>query len=320
MKKIDPLDYMVTDICKKTGYPVNKVMMLLSDEEAPMTPEEIIKSAESAEAISPAPHAASELVEERLSEKELEKIAPSTGIRGLDEHIKGFIPGHLYLLSGETNAGKTSVACNFAFAVASQGKRVLYLALEPDNTIIDFLASIATKKYFDDIEEKDYAAIPQGIDIYKKDRVDTQDKMIKFIEDLDRYDLIIIDHFGYFITSEYNSNQEQSNKVKQLVGLAKRKKSAVLFIQHMNKSVSAGKKKAVGKERIMGSSALYQDATEVLMVTRDHVENDQFQLSYKDTGNILIMKTKSGTSGTVKIAYHSGGATIVQGKEEFRRF
>lgn len=320
-KAFDPLDYVVKDIADKTGYNTRKILSLLQDPDEPMTPEQIIKAAEDTLKKTPKPSTAKDIVPERLEEKELEKIAPKTGFIGLDDHIKGFIPGHLYLLSGETNVGKTSVACNFAYSVAMQKKRVLYMALEPDNTIVDFLASIATKKFFDDVEPADYDAIPEGIHIYKKNKVDTQEKMIKFIEDQERFDLIIIDHFGYFITSEYNSNQEQSNKVKQLIGLAKSKKSAVMFIQHMNKGTPKGKRSAaVGKERIMGSSALYQDATEVLMVVRDTADNDPFKLTYMSTGNILVMKTKSGHSGNVPIVYHSGGAGIAQKKEAFKPF
>src|SRR5690606_19504894 len=68
---------------------------------------------------------------ERMNEKELEKIAPKTGYPELDKLIKGFIPGHLYTVTGNTNVGKTSLACNFAVSVAGQGKSVLYLLLNP---------------------------------------------------------------------------------------------------------------------------------------------------------------------------------------------
>lgn len=319
MKKIDAMDYVAKDLAKKTGYKIQKVISLLTDDN-PMTPEEIFESVKKVSKNSPRPVDSKELVGERMKEKKLEKIAPSTGLANLDEHIKGFIPGHLYLMSGDTNVGKTSLACNFAIAVAMQKKRVLYLALEPDNTVIDYLASIVTKKWFDNITKKDYSSIPDGIDIYKKDKVDTQKKMLKFISECERYDLIIIDHFGYFITSEHNSNQEQSNKVKQLVGLAKSKKSAVMFIQHLNKGTGRVKQTVFGKERIMGSSALYQDATEVLVAIRDTFEDDPFKLSYKNTGHILIMKTKSGKSGSVRIGFHSGGATIKSIEDDFKPF
>lgn len=310
----DPLDWTVKKVQKVTGYTPDRIIALLTDPENPMTPEEIAATVKDTSKRPPRPSTAEELVPERLEEKELEKDAPKTGFERLDDHIKGFIPGHLYLLSGDTNVGKTSIACNFAYAVAMQGKRVLYIALEPDNTIVDFLASISTKKFFDDIDKEDYKKIPPNIDIYKKNRVNTQEKMISLISRLDRYDLIIIDHFGYFITSEKNTNQEQSNKVKQLVTLAKQKKSAVLFIQHMNKG-NPRSKQQLGKERIMGSSALYQDATEVLMVIRETDASDPFKLAYTNIGHILIMKTKSGKSGSVKISYHAGGASIVQKKE-----
>ena len=165
----------------------------------------------------------------RMKERDLEKIAPKTGYDELDKIIKGFIPGHLYTVTGVTNVGKTSIACNFAVRVAFQMKRVLYIALEPENTVIEYIASVFHDKRFDELipEDLDFEGLP--IEVLGKEQIPSSEALIKTIDVLDRYDLVIVDHIGYFITSQNNWLQQQSNTIKQLVGMAKKKQCAVMI-------------------------------------------------------------------------------------------
>lgn len=254
------------------------------------------------------------LIKERLEEKALEKIAPKTGLAGLDAIIRGFVPGHLYTLTGHTNVGKTSLACNFANAVAAQGKRVLYLALEPDNTVIDYLASVSAKKMFDEVSEVDYGTIPKSIEYFKKDKVSTPEKLIEVLRKLDRYDLVIVDHVGYFITDTRNPFQTQANVIKMLAAIAKERRCAVMIIAHMRKAAGPRKKKTPlpSMDDIAGSAAFKQDSTDVLIAIRDEDPSDEFHLTYLNTGNVLVTKTKSGPNGRVPIQFVDGSAVIKQ--------
>lgn len=251
-----------------------------------------------------------QIIKERLQEKEGEKNAPSTGYKSLDLLIKGFIPGHLYTFTGETNVGKTSIACNFAYRMAMQGdRRILYFALEPDRGVADYLASIASQKRFDDLYPEDYELIPPGIDVFTKDVVRTMPDLVKVVMGGDRYDLIIVDHIGYFVKPEAsNLYQEQANVIKELVGLAKKKRCAIMLIAHLNKQV----KGTPTMNDISGSGAFKQDSTEVLIAIRDKSAQDQFELTYQNTGYLLVAKTKSGKSGAIKITYTDGGGEVTE--------
>ncbi len=108
----------------------------------------------------------------RLIDRAFEKDAPSTGFPSLDAIIKGFVANHVYTMTGDTNVGKTQACCNFAYNVAKQGKRVLYFSLEPDTTVIEYLASVWSRKRFDGVTEKDLDSPPNiDIDIYTKEHV-----------------------------------------------------------------------------------------------------------------------------------------------------
>ena len=254
--------------------------------------------------------------EARIDERELEKVAPSTGYEELDNIIKGFVPGRLYTMTGQTNIGKTQIACNFAYEVAKQGKRVLYFALEPGNNLIEYLASIWANKEFNLLTPENLKA-PKGIkiDVFTKDQVDTLDDLVETIDSLERYDLIIIDHFGYFTTNEkVNKTVQESNAIKRVVQMAKQKRTAVLSIVHLRKPQHKSRKtkQIVNMDDISGSAAFKQDSTDVLLLMRDQPEEDEFGILYDDTGYILVAKTKSGKNGVVKIKFLQGTGKIIQ--------
>lgn len=257
----------------------------------------------------PQPVPMKEVAQRRLEEKQLEAIAPSTGYGDLDKYIKGFIPGHVYVMTGDTNVGKTTVCCNFADRVSRQQKRVLYFALEPENTIVDYLASVRTGKRFDQLIDEDLMHEDKNISVYGKEQIQKIDDMVKVVTALPRYDLIVIDHIGYFTTDGYDLNLKQSNVMKMLAALAKAKQCAILIVAHIRKRQN--NKAQIHEDDISGSAAFKQDATEVMIITRDAQEDDDGNWVYTDDGTIGIRKTKTGGGqGSVKIHFKPGTALI----------
>ena len=260
------------------------------------------------------PQSIQKIVKKRMAERELEKVAPSTGYIELDKILKGFIPGHVYCVSGLTNVGKSSLCSNFAVRVAKQDKKVLYFALEPGHSIVEFLASAQTGKKFVDINQEDLAEISSNIEIYTKDQIPSLKDMIGALYELPRYDLIIIDHLAYFIKGETRSGplQEQENAIKQLVTLAQQQNSAVMFIVHMRKKTGYKKKPdgeqpMPGIDELKGSSALSQDSTDVMFITR---ATDMDGFTQLNEGKIIIVKTKSGRNGAMEINFVDDSAHI----------
>lgn len=254
------------------------------------------------------PRTMSDVFDERIIERAMESEAPSTGYPELDNLLLGFVPGHLYTLTGQTNVGKTSLACNFAERISRQGRRVLYFALEPENTVIDYLASVRLDKKFRDLTNEDLDFDDGTIHICGKNEVKTLDDLTETIMNVgDAYDLIIVDHIGYFISSLSNTNQEQSNTVKKLAGLAKTKKTAIMLIAHLRKSSTKQVSNIPTMDEISGSAAFKQDSTDVLIATRNMDEEGVVQ---GDEGRLYVLKTKSGRNGVVDIAFAHGKALI----------
>lgn len=257
----------------------------------------------------PRPLKMTEVAKKRLVERELESEAPSTGYPELDTYIKGFIPGHVITFTGDTNVGKTTICCNFAHRVSKQGKKVLYFALEPENTIVDYLASVRTGRRFDQLTEVDLSYDDPNIDVYGKEQIGRVEDMIKVVDALPRYDLVIIDHIGYFTTGGLNLNNKQADVMKMLSALAKQKQTAILLVAHIRKRMNRGLQ--IHEDDISGSAAFKQDATEVLIVTRNSEEDEDRNTVYTDEGLISVRKTKTGGGqGSVKIHFKPGSALI----------
>ncbi len=266
----------------------------------------------------PRPRTITEVSSERIGEKMLEALAPRTGYPELDRIIKGYVPGHLYTLTGNENVGKTSLACNFAVRISRQGKKVLYFALEPENTVVEYIASVRTDKEFGNLTHDDIKYDDGNIHVYGKEQVSKVEDLVDIIEALPRYDLIIIDHIGYFVSDLRNTNQEQSNIIKRLAGLCKRKQCAIMMIAHLRKKAPNQKKNYVpSSDDISGSGAFKQDSTEVMIVVRKLKEtDDQGSMEYSDRGTLYVTKTKCGPNGQIEIIFSDRKANIKTQEDE----
>lgn len=264
------------------------------------------------------PRGLRELAQERIKERELEKEAASTGYVELDYLVKGFIPGHLYTLTGETNIGKTAMCANFAVNVARQGKNVLYIALEPDTMIMEYVASVMHKKRYDTLTPQDLvdAAEADGhIHVYGQKEIPSTEHLVKAIEEDNQYQLVIVDHIGYFVKDQRNTYQDQANTIKKLALLAKQKRIPIILIAHINKEASK-KNKPLTYNDISGSAAFKQDSTDVWLLERGDRNSglpkgqQRGWADYTEEGFIKIAKSKSGKNGEVEVRFREGKALV----------
>ena len=260
------------------------------------------------------PLSISTVAERRLSDKSLEKDAPSTGYPELDNLVTGFLPKHFWTLTGETNVGKTALACNLAENVRKQGRRVLYVALEPEYKVVDYLASARTGKRFEDLTDSDIKQDDGLIDVFTLAEVPTYTDLMTSLKSASKkYDLILIDHIGYFCRSSEEKSflVEQGQTIRDLVGLSKELLTCVVAIAHPRKPSSSQRNRILTLYDVSGSAAFAQDSTEVLVIHRPTVDTkDETCVELSDKGFLLIQKTKAGANGTVYIDFHHDKALV----------
>lgn len=251
----------------------------------------------------------------RNADKLLEIDAPKTGFPKLDELVVGFLPKHFWTLTGETNVGKTALACNFADFVRQQKKKVLYVALEPDYRVADYLASIREGKEFKELTPEDLLFDDGLIDVLTLDEVPTYQDLLKVVrESSEKYAVVIIDHIGYFCDSGTGDSflQEQAATIRSLAGLSKEISSCVIAIAHPRKPVSGSRNRILSLYDIAGSAAFAQDSTEVLVLYRPPLdESDLTNVQLSSNGVLMVQKSKSGDNGSVKIKFVEKSALII---------
>jgi archaellum biogenesis ATPase FlaH len=257
---------------------------------------------------------------ERIEERAIEATAPNTGYDKLDSFIKGWIPGHLYVLTGETNAGKTACACNFMYRAWKQKKKITYFALEPDVGVVEYVAGIHHKKRWSDIKDEDLKLDLPGMSVFTKETHPKLSDLLATIEKMERQDLIIVDHIGYFTSSpddKRGKTDQESDAIKRIVGAAKKKKTAIMIIAHPRKPMGRNKKNnPLTMNEISGSAAFKQDATDVMILHMDKDEDDPHGMTNAPTGYILLPKVKTGKSGTVEIYFVPDSPVMIEKEEQ----
>ena len=269
-----------------------------------------------------------DLVKDLVYLKQLEALAPSTGYKGLDQEMTGFLPGNVYVLSGETNAGKTQVAINFAYNIAKQDKGVLYIALEPQERILNYLCSIDKNLPFADVTQEaigEMSPIVDKIDYIKS--CSSLDELRGVLEGASGYSMIIIDHIGYFVSGGAgDALGKQQDLMKRLPKLAREKECAVMAIAHVRKKGAGGSKKRgriLDGFDISGSGSFIQDATDVLIIRREFEfdELDSEDNRFKPEGGIVVNKTKSpqeGATGYAHLYFTPESALIIERGPSFQ--
>lgn len=255
-----------------------------------------------------------DLKNELVDRKQREQNAPSTGYRQLDDIIKGFIPSHLYTFTGETNAGKTTVAVNWTYNVSKQGHKVLYISLEPDIAVVDMLEALKNNKPYSELRPDDIQGV-DNVEIMLQGDCQSFEELSRVLdENVDRYSLIVIDHIGYFITNSDNYIQEQSKLLKQLALKTKSSKTAILLIAHPRKRNNT--EKVLDMNDIAGSSAFKQDSTEVLILHRETIIDPEGGTHQSNEGYIYVEKTKVSTrasSNRAKLYFTQGSPKVTGG-------
>jgi replicative DNA helicase len=254
---------------------------------------------------------------ERIEERKYEATAPTTGYETLDSFIKGWIPGHLYVLTGETNAGKTAAACNFAYRANKQKKKVTYFALEPDAGVIEYIAGIHHHKRWEAITDEDLKMNLEGMNVFTKETHPKLADLLNTIDKMERQDLIIVDHIGYFTNNaedRRSKTDQESEAIKRIVGAAKAKKTAIMIIAHPRKPQGQNKKNLpLSMNEISGSASFKQDATDIIVLHREKEEyNNPFGMINAPEGTLLLPKVKTGKSGAVLVYFVPDSPVMIE--------
>lgn len=234
----------------------------------------------------------------------------------------------LLILSGKSNAGKTSIALNMANELVNKdiptlilpfergietvGKR--FLQVRFDKTIQQFLDLSSSE--WDNITN-DCLDLPLYFAMPKKDDVVATILKSKRIFGTK---VVIVDHLDYLVRHTSGSKEaEIGNTLQELKRIAEEHGIIMLIVTHIRKIEQAGSmcKRKPGIEDLKGSSSLYQDPECVAMITAeqegtikvDIVKNKGEMTSKEYNFNVATGKASSGLIPVGTIATKSDVAT-----------
>jgi len=223
----------------------------------------------------------------------------STGFFEVDDMTKGFVPGELMIVSGHTSHGKTQLATNIAYKVASTGKPVMFVTMEMTKVemtqrildVADDNIPPETKIYFQSRSDLAYTDVSRLVERAKE-------KGVK---------LVVIDHLHYFSRSIDNATAEISKIVKEFKQAAIENEMPIMLICHVRK---LDVKKRPSIQDLRDSSMIAQDSDMVLMVWRDTTPDS----TDGNTVEVLILKNRNRGLHARRKYLYSEGAKLTEQK------
>lgn len=186
----------------------------------------------------------------------------SLGYRKLDDMTEGFEGGEVMVLTGYTKHGKSKLAANIAWNVASRGDDVMFINTEMTKLQVARRMNGMTR---------DSSATPGKI--YVNDRADLEAFDVTAIMERAKEmgcKLVIIDHLHFFSRSADNQANEISKITKEFKEAAVQLDLPVILLCHVKHGDTT---KRPTLEALKGSSSIAQDADIVLAVWRDDRPN-----------------------------------------------
>lgn len=265
-----------------------------------------------------------ELVDLEISE--IEKISKgestdrllSTGFNNLDDIIKGFEPGRLYILAARPGMGKTTLATNFLKNALNSGTGgdVLFFSLEmhpheilkrdmygwvglnrgdrsPEKINPVFLSKLSSIKDFDPSVR--FRIIGETGLI-----VDKLKSYARRFYNKNKIDLIVVDYLQ-LLKSEKNSKKSLFEQVTEITaklkGLALENNCPVLVLSQLSRECEKRNDKRPMLSDLRQSGSIEQDADVVMFLYRE----DYYEMQKKNEisfTELIVAKNRSGPTGT----------------------
>jgi len=242
----------------------------------------------------------------------------ATGLKALDNKLKGLKPQQLIVLGARPGAGKSALALNIAQHVAiKQNKQVLFFSLEMSKTeILDRLTASHGNYLLQSIKTGEAVNYPGFLETLKSIRdaplqlCDLPNMTLGSIGAIARkhqykygLDLIVIDYLQLLNgDNQKDGTYEKTSKISRTAKLlAKSLDVPVLLLSQLSRNNENRQDKRPVAADLRDSGSIEQDADIILFIYRDELydKNSPDQ----GTAEIIINKGRNIETGTVHVAW-----------------
>jgi|GEM_PF-917272 len=273
------------------------------------------------------------VIEQRLENTKNGINGIATGVKILDDQLKGLRAGQLAVIAGYSSSGKSALALNIAANAAfKQDKKTLVFSLEmPDEDVIDRLIAANQKipmpKLLDGsvmCDDTSAAKVCAFADTFtKNDNLQIADQFTTTLNDIKQaayiekhnngdIDLIVIDYLQLIKIDAKNHGTRAeaiANLTREFKLLAKELNVPIILLSQLSKQEKGRINKRPTTNDLKESSSIEQDADIVLFVYREKQFNTQYAEDIKnhvakDVAELIIAKHRQGETTTVYANYY----------------
>ena len=265
----------------------------------------------------------------RLLENGGTSVGYSTGLKGMDDIMGGFMKGEVAIASALTSHGKTAISLFMAVQIALKGVPVYIISLEmsmeqlygrilmsmstisPENLRMHGLTEteIAVAK---SLNETTLRKLPIFIDYIAAARPEDIRAKVKLARKRKQCDFLVLDYINQLDTGHAqgeNLATSLGHAMKRIKDLAVEENIPALVIAQMNREIEKRNDNYKHKlSDLRDSGVLEQAADVVFFINRPELQGNgkgDDGESLVGIGNINILKNRNGAIGTTKFRYNT---------------
>lgn len=259
---------------------------------------------------------------EQIANPEAEEECLTTGLDKLDGFLNGgMTPSNFVVVGARPGAGKSAMLLSMAIAVASAGKRVLYISLEMgdgENALrtLTHVSGIAAQRFMqrEDFCDKDLRRISDGITAYHLENIEHYAAAVCRVSDIrnlavrmkDQGDLamVCVDYIGLLRPEKSLGSRvnEISQITRDLKALAMELNIVVVAAAQLNRDNAKSDRRPVLSD-LRESGSIEQDANIVIFVHDEGSPPDAFGSKRKE---IILAKNRQGQLGIIRAVFRGG--------------
>jgi replicative DNA helicase len=230
------------------------------------------------------------------------------GVKALDENLYTE-PGDFVVIGGFPSAGKTVLATQFAFTLATRQRIGVFSLETKDKKIYDRLIAYAAKVNFENVkrhdlsEEQMKAIVSLGAvaDSIRLEVIDAAGMSVADIQAISlsrHFDLIFIDYLQLLQGDGLTRTEKVTNISLALRTMAGRTGITVVALSQLRRREGGEKNKPPTMSDLRESGQLEQDADVVMLLYLDNEDNPNGDRLLK------IAKNKEGGRGYIKLGFY----------------
>lgn len=233
----------------------------------------------------------SDIIAQRLSAEDNEEKMFS-GIRGVDDVLRGFRPGQLVVISAPTKSGKTA----FCMQLTKQLEDMNPLWFSYEET-----AEELCRRYVEAGQDVPRFYTPSEL------RGNTPQWIeLKIIEAVAKYGtrIVFIDHLHFIVQRNENMATEIGFLVRELKTMARRWNVVIVLAAHIKKT---DMERQPSLDDLKDSSAIAQDADTVIFLWREAKRNERQQVVITNNVNLSIQANRRfGKTANIPLVFNNG--------------